>query len=104
MSYELKKEIGQYNSRVTPTLSFLILSFKPATTGVCSILLLRSAQVVTGCDSSTIAVWDIETGNKSIVFSNAHGDEEITCMAFDSTNRRLISGARNGSVKVWRLI
>ena len=25
-------------------------------------------QVVTGCDSSSIAVWDIETGNKSIVF------------------------------------
>ncbi|XP_035828989.1 WD repeat-containing protein on Y chromosome [Aplysia californica] len=58
-------------------------------------------QVVTGCDSSTIAVWDIETGNKSIVFSNAHGDEEITSMAFDTTYRRLISGARNGTVKVW---
>ena len=25
-------------------------------------------QVVTGCDSSSITMWDIETGNKSIVF------------------------------------
>ncbi|GFO38221.1 WD repeat-containing protein on y chromosome-like isoform x1 [Plakobranchus ocellatus] len=72
------------------------------TTQLCSAIYNKFLkQVVTGCDSSTIAVWDIETGNKSIVFSNAHGDEEITCMAFDATNRRLISGARNGTVKVW---
>ncbi|KAK6170880.1 hypothetical protein SNE40_019170 [Patella caerulea] len=58
-------------------------------------------QVVTGCDSSCIAVWDIETGNKAIVFSNAHGEEEITTMVFDETWRRLITGARNGSIKVW---
>lgn len=57
-------------------------------------------KVVTGCDSSSIAVWDIETGNKSIVFSNAHGDEEITAMTFDESCRRLISGARNGTIKV----
>jgi WD40 repeat protein len=56
--------------------------------------------VVTGCDSSSIAVWDIETGSKSIVFSNAHGDEEITCMVFDDVERRLITGARNGTIKV----
>ncbi|KAK3758931.1 hypothetical protein RRG08_016011 [Elysia crispata] len=72
------------------------------TTQLCSAIYNKFLkQVVTGSDSSTIAVWDIETGNKSIVFSNAHGEEEITCMAFDSTNRRLISGARNGTVKVW---
>ncbi|KAK7112140.1 cilia- and flagella-associated protein 337-like isoform X2 [Littorina saxatilis] len=58
-------------------------------------------QVVTGCDSSAIAVWDIETGNKAIVFNNAHGDEEITCMMFDETMRRLCTGARNGTIKVW---
>ncbi|KAL4240997.1 hypothetical protein ACF0H5_001776 [Mactra antiquata] len=58
-------------------------------------------QVATGCDSSVIALWDIETGNKSVVFSNAHGEEEITCMTFDTTYRRLFSGARNGTIKVW---
>ncbi|KAH9494635.1 hypothetical protein Btru_019804 [Bulinus truncatus] len=58
-------------------------------------------QVVTGCDSSTISVWDIETGNRSLVLSNAHGDEEITCLTFDSSDRRLMSGARNGTIKVW---
>jgi WD40 repeat protein len=59
-------------------------------------------QVVTGCDSSSIAVWDIDTGSKSIVFSNAHGSEEITCMIFDESCRRLITGARNGTIKVSR--
>ncbi|XP_048762594.2 WD repeat-containing protein on Y chromosome-like isoform X3 [Ostrea edulis] len=58
-------------------------------------------QVVTGCDSSNIAVWELESGNKAIVFSNAHGDEEITCMAFDDSYRRLLTGARNGTIKVW---
>ncbi|ESO82038.1 hypothetical protein LOTGIDRAFT_176316, partial [Lottia gigantea] len=60
-----------------------------------------SNKVVTGCDSSCIAVWDIETGNKAVVFSNAHGEEEITTMVFDDNWRRLITGARNGSIKVW---
>ncbi|XP_033741857.1 WD repeat-containing protein on Y chromosome-like isoform X2 [Pecten maximus] len=58
-------------------------------------------QVVTGCDSSNIAVWDLESGSKAIVFSNAHGEEEITCMVFDESWRRLITGARNGTIKVW---
>ncbi|PVD39372.1 hypothetical protein C0Q70_02002 [Pomacea canaliculata] len=67
----------------------------------CAIYNTFFKQVVTGCDSSSIAVWDVESGNKSIVFSNAHGDEEITCMVFDDSCRRLISGARNGTIKVW---
>lgn len=58
-------------------------------------------QVVTGCDSSHVAVWELESGNKSIVFSNAHGNEEITSMVFDESWRRLITGARNGTIKVW---
>lgn len=57
-------------------------------------------KVVTGCDSSNVAVWELESGNKAIVFSNAHGDEEITCMAFDESYRRLLTGARNGTIKV----
>lgn len=30
----------------------------------------------------------------------AHGTEEITCMGFSKTGRKLYTGARNGSVKV----
>ncbi|XP_052783274.1 WD repeat-containing protein on Y chromosome-like isoform X3 [Mya arenaria] len=67
----------------------------------CAIYNPMFKQVATGCDSSVIALWDIETGNKSVVFSNAHGEEEITCMTFDTSYRRLFSGARNGTIKVW---
>ncbi|RXM33828.1 WD repeat-containing protein 49 [Acipenser ruthenus] len=60
-------------------------------------------QVVTGCDDSTVAVWDVETGTKCLQLNNVHGQEEITCMSFDTTQRRLITGARNGTIKVWNV-
>ncbi|KAI0223371.1 WD repeat-containing protein 49 [Lamellibrachia satsuma] len=60
-------------------------------------------QVVTGADDSMLAVWDIETGVKCLVFSHAHDTEEITAMAFDDSRRRLITGARDGSIKVWNI-
>ena len=31
----------------------------------------------------------------------AHGREEITCIAFDVNYQRLISGSHEGSLKVW---
>ncbi|XP_072501621.1 cilia- and flagella-associated protein 337-like isoform X10 [Notamacropus eugenii] len=58
-------------------------------------------QVVTGCHNSTIAVWDVETGMKQFILHNIHGEEELTCMALDTSGRRLITAARNGTVKVW---
>lgn len=66
-------------------------------------------QVVSGCHDSVVCVWDLATGTKTIQFSNAHkymekGLEkcaEITAMTFDPTGRRLITGGRNGTVKIW---
>ena len=54
-------------------------------------------------------MWDLATGTKTIQFSNAHkyvekGQEkcaEITSMTFDPSGRRLVTGGRNGSVKIW---
>lgn len=56
--------------------------------------------VVAGFKDSSVSVWDVETGLKRLMVSNAHGDEEITCMALDCSHRRLITGARNGTIKV----
>ncbi|XP_035261110.1 WD repeat-containing protein on Y chromosome isoform X4 [Anguilla anguilla] len=58
-------------------------------------------QVVTGSAGSSVAVWDVETGTKCLHVRNAHGQEEITCMAFDTSQHQLITGARNGTIKVW---
>ncbi|KAM4663576.1 cilia- and flagella-associated protein 337-like [Discoglossus pictus] len=60
-------------------------------------------QVVTASEDSTIYVWDVETGTKSLLLNNAHGQEEITCMAFDKSQRKLITGARNGTIKIWNV-
>ncbi|XP_043942680.1 WD repeat-containing protein on Y chromosome-like [Protopterus annectens] len=57
-------------------------------------------QVATGSDDSTITLWDVKTGTKCLLLNNVHGNEEITCMAFDSPQRRLITGARNGTIKI----
>ena len=65
--------------------------------------------VVSACRGSVISVWELNTGEKVIQFVNAHkiverGVEhpiEITTMTFDGPGRRLITGARDGSVKVW---
>lgn len=35
-----------------------------------------------------------------MMFKHAHGSEEITCMTLDDSKRRLITGARNGTIKV----
>ncbi|KAM3859581.1 cilia- and flagella-associated protein 337-like [Diretmus argenteus] len=61
-------------------------------------------QVVTGYADSSVCLWDIETGVRRVTISNAHGEEEVTCMALDSTHRRLITAARNGTIKVWNLL
>lgn len=65
---------------------------------ICMILLV---QVVSACHDSVVCVWSLETGEKIIQFSNAHGYSEITAMIFDPSKRRLITGARDGTVRIW---
>ncbi|XP_041828940.1 WD repeat-containing protein 49 [Melanotaenia boesemani] len=61
-------------------------------------------QVVTGHVDSSVSLWDVETGKKNLHILNAHGEEALTCMELDSSHRRLITGARNGTIKVWNLL
>jgi WD40 repeat protein len=63
--------------------------------------MLLLLQVVTGASDSTVAVWDLATGEAVSAFANAHEENEITCMAFDAAGSRLITGARNGTTKTW---
>ena len=50
-----------------------------------------------------MSVWDVDSGEKTIQFSQCHGpgNMEITAMAFDTTGRRLVTGGRDGSLKIW---
>ncbi|KAI9204974.1 WD40-repeat-containing domain protein [Polychytrium aggregatum] len=58
-------------------------------------------QVVSACQLGTVSIWDLGTGEKIFQFNNAHGKLEITCMCFDRSRRRLITGSRDGIIKMW---
>lgn len=48
-----------------------------------------------------LAVWRVETGQCLGRFERAHGTAKVSALCFDCTGRRLLSGGRDGSVRVW---
>ncbi|KAL5253479.1 hypothetical protein ACHWQZ_G013315 [Mnemiopsis leidyi] len=58
-------------------------------------------QIVTACNSSMIKVWDIESGQHVFEYNNAHGTSAVTSMIFDSSGRRLVTGGRDGLLRIW---
>ncbi|XP_022086406.1 WD repeat-containing protein on Y chromosome-like isoform X1 [Acanthaster planci] len=57
--------------------------------------------IVSCSDGSVVKIWDFETGNAVFEFSQAHDNSAITAMTFDTSNRRLITGGRDGRLKIW---
>ncbi|XP_065178702.1 WD repeat-containing protein on Y chromosome-like isoform X1 [Sycon ciliatum] len=62
---------------------------------------LKFAQVITGCEGSTIAVWDLYSGVRQTELKNAHSGLSLTAMALDEANSLLFTAARDGQVKMW---
>ncbi|KAF7700317.1 hypothetical protein HF521_003275 [Silurus meridionalis] len=58
-------------------------------------------QVVSCTDASIVKVWDMDTGSQLFEYGDAHGVSAITCMAFDPEGRRLVTGGRDGCLKIW---
>eukprot|EP00794_Sanderia_malayensis_P007565 gene7565-8403_t len=58
-------------------------------------------QVVSADHDSVVNVWQLETGEKSIMLKVGPDGVEVTAISFDQTKRRLITGTRDGTVKVW---
>ncbi|XP_064153575.1 WD repeat-containing protein on Y chromosome-like [Anguilla rostrata] len=59
-------------------------------------------QVVSGCYSGVVCVWDILTGDKAMEFHTSPNlDMEMTAMAFDGPQRRLLTGSNDGMVRLW---
>ena len=52
------------------------------------------------CDQ-VVKLWDFETGAPIFEYGEAHDEAAITCMTFDNTARRLITGGRDGILKIW---
>lgn len=58
-------------------------------------------QVVSACQNGSIRVWSLATGNKTFKFSDHQELAELTSMCFDKIGRRLLTGNRNGVIKMW---
>ncbi|KAI8610964.1 hypothetical protein BC830DRAFT_1143331 [Chytriomyces sp. MP71] len=58
-------------------------------------------QVVTMCDGGVVNVWDVLSGLHVFKFSETHGKSELTAATFDLGYRKLITGARDGTMYVW---
>ncbi|XP_029449875.1 WD repeat-containing protein 64 [Rhinatrema bivittatum] len=59
-------------------------------------------QVLTICSESIVKVWELETGYQIYEIANAHGRNiEVTAADIDGHGFHLVTGAINGSVKIW---
>lgn len=57
--------------------------------------------IISADEESNVHVWDINEGKLLFKFSQAHGGNRITSMSLDFSGRRLITGAHDGSIKMW---
>ena len=61
-----------------------------------------SLQVVSGCLRGTVSVWEVVTGRKTMEFAVSGGQHvEMTAMALDESERCLLTGLRDGTMKMW---
>jgi WD40 repeat protein len=52
-------------------------------------------------EGGTVCVWDGQTGSRDSCFSRAHGDSRLTAACLDHKQRRLLTAANDGSIKMW---
>ncbi|KAM4842698.1 EF-hand calcium-binding domain-containing protein 8 [Thomomys bottae] len=73
------------------------------TTPLCGVLYSKILkQVVSGCLSGTVNVWDVKTGRKKMEFSvTSTQPVELTAMALDESGRCLLTGLRDGTMRMW---
>ncbi|XP_023573578.1 WD repeat-containing protein 49 [Octodon degus] len=58
-------------------------------------------QIISSDAGSTVSFWMIDTGQKIKQFTGCHGNAEISTMALDANETRLLTGSADGTVKIW---
>lgn len=71
---------------------------------LCSVYSQVLNYVATGDQSSCLTIWNIENGNQVSKIEQAHKTHELTAMCLDKSERRVFTGARDGSIKLWSMI
>jgi WD40 repeat protein len=57
-------------------------------------------QIVSGCQSGIIRVWNPISGDRTFQFS-VETEAEMTAMTFDLTHRRMLTGSRDGVIRMY---
>ena len=57
-------------------------------------------QIVSGDESAQVCVWDMHRGQMVFHFTELH-NQKMTAMSFDEAGRRLITGANDGTTRMW---
>jgi WD40 repeat protein len=70
---------------------------------LCSLYNTMTNQVVSICIAGSVTLWNTSNGMKVFDFKDTHEGSEVTCACFDSSMRRLLTGAKNGTLKVYFL-
>ncbi|XP_036073071.1 WD repeat-containing protein 49 isoform X2 [Oryzias melastigma] len=104
--YLARFRLAKNGSRVGGCLTAEGREFGGESSGSVSCALYNPAlrQVATGHADSSVRLWDVQTGRTSLCIFNAHGEKSITRMELDSSHRKLITAASNGTIKVWNLL
>ncbi|XP_075405008.1 cilia- and flagella-associated protein 337 [Tenrec ecaudatus] len=67
----------------------------------CVLYYSTQKQVISSDTGSTVSFWMIDTGQKIKQFTGCHGNAEISTMALDADETRLLTGSADGAVKIW---
>ncbi|XP_069848045.1 cilia- and flagella-associated protein 337 isoform X1 [Dipodomys merriami] len=67
----------------------------------CVLYSTLSKQVISADVGSAVSFWMVDTGQKIKQFTGCHGNAEISTMALDANETRLLTGGTDGTVKVW---
>lgn len=58
-------------------------------------------QIMSVAVESEAKLWEVNSGQKLNVFMGLHDDLEVTCAMLDNSGRRLMTGSRNGCMRLW---
>ncbi|XP_073428152.1 cilia- and flagella-associated protein 337-like isoform X1 [Dendrobates tinctorius] len=58
-------------------------------------------QIISCSEGSVMRTWDLLTGQLLGEVQAAHGHSAITCIALNTVGNRLVSGGKDGSLKLW---